>query len=270
MTGETPSRIRTNEILFFYGGLVFVAILISIAGLLYRNGYRLESFSITKVGNLEVAVYESGARVFIDNKLQKITEAQEEVIQFNDLSPGNHTVAIEKEGFYPWKKDVPVTQFNTAKISSFLFPTETSLTEITDPKAKGEAALFFADATASSTEKRTMGDTVLLRDNGSLSITWIGDNQSIPEYFCGKDGNCSTGPISIFSSSEKIRNANFYKNREDVFLAASGTDITILEIQADGTIDTHTLYKGKAPTFYENGDNTLYIKDGANIFTFVL
>ncbi|MDD4988999.1 MAG: hypothetical protein PHV42_01045 [Candidatus Pacebacteria bacterium] len=258
---------KTNEILYFYGALVLLAGFVSVGGLLYRNGYRFQGFQLAKAGSLEVAVYEAGSKIFIDNKLQKITSAPEEVIQFNNILPGTHTIAITKDGFSPWEKEVEVTQFNTEKIASFLSPISIALTKITDPSEKAQIALLFPTKTnATTTPERTEGNTTLWADTTSVYLEWKDSADPLPEYFCTSEGECSNGPIAIFHSGTKIINADFYKNREDVFIVAHGNSINTIEIDGSQGTRSYDLYTGTAPTFYKVSEDMLYIKDGKDIF----
>ncbi|MDD5357438.1 MAG: PEGA domain-containing protein [Candidatus Pacebacteria bacterium] len=259
---------KKREILYFYGALILLAILISVAGLLYRNGYRLQGFHLGKAGNLEVAVYEAGSKIFIDNKLQKITETEEEIIQFNNITQGKHTVAVTKEGYVPWEKEIEVTQFSTEKVSSFLSPVSIALTKITDPKDMEQILYLFEHPKEKMgpTTRRLMGKTALWADSTSVYMQWMADLNTIPRYFCSSSGVCSVDSIAVFHSGTPIVNVDFYKTRENIFLVAHGETIDAIEIGDTGQARSYSLYKGSAPTFYKISENTFYIKDGKNIF----
>ncbi len=257
---------KKKEILYFYGGIVFIAVLVSIGGLLYRNGYRFNGFQITKAGNLEISAYETGAKIFIDNKLQKITDAEEETIQFNNIAPGLHTIAVTKNGFFPWEKEIEVKQFSITKISSFLSPANITPEKIIDPIIRDQAIFLLKNsAKATTTPKKIVGNTTLWADSTSVYLEWMGSSETIPNYFCTDQGECSNGPIAIFHSATKITSADFYKYRENVFLVASGNKIETIEIDGTQGIPSHDLYTGNEPQFYKIGENILYIKDGKDI-----
>jgi len=98
--------------------------------ILYGKGYR---FGLDKgkpdffgTGLLVVTSNPDGAEVFIDNHL---TTATNNTI---NLSPGNYSVRIFKDGYFPWEKKIKISKEVVSKAEALLFPTAPKLESITE------------------------------------------------------------------------------------------------------------------------------------------
>lgn len=90
----------------------------SVAAIQYAKGYRpnLKDGSFKGSGLLSVTSYPKSARVMIDGKLTTVTDDK------LYLSPGSYTVKIEKDGFHPWTKTVPLKSELVSNADARLFP----------------------------------------------------------------------------------------------------------------------------------------------------
>lgn len=98
--------------------------------ILYGKGYRLGGFdngkpTVSKTGLLVATSVPDGAQVFINGNL---TTATDDTI---DLLPGEYTVKITKEGFFPWEKKIRIQKEVVTKADALLFPTAPRLENIT-------------------------------------------------------------------------------------------------------------------------------------------
>ena len=261
MTGEKKKK----EIFYFYGSLVLITFLISIAGLLYHNGYRIEAFHLAKTGSLEVAVYESGSQIYIDNVLQKTTSESEETLTFPKLSPNNHILTIENEGFQTLQENINIASEQTLKVSTFLLPTQIKLEKITGPEEEKAVFLFAQNTTPTISEKRTFQNSSVWADGKSVYALWAGDANSIPSYLCVEVSPCKIAPVLIFTASDPITNVDFYKDREDVLIVSYATHIDVIEMNAYAGQNVHHLFGGTSLTFYKESNDVLYIEDGKDI-----
>ena len=253
---EIPPKKSKNEILYFYGTLVFAALLISLGGLLYRNGYRLQSFNIVRAGSLEVSVYEAGSKIYIDNILQNTTNASEETITFKNLSPKRHTVTVLKNGFHVWEKSLSIETDKTAKVSSFLAPLHFTIEKITDSEEiKGLVPIFAKIAPPKDVMERA----------GDLAV-WIENTSLFGGYFCEAPRKCQNSAGEILKTEENIKNVTFYKERGDVLVFSHGKNIEEMEINSQEKQNVHILYSGTDPIFFKLAGDTLYIKDGKEYF----
>ena len=107
---------------------VLIVFAVTIGAILYGRGYRLtfkDSNGISGTGILVLNSFPEGARVFIDDNL---TTATDNTI---NLSPGSYKVKIQKDGYYPWQKQVIVRREEVTHAIATLFPTNPRLESVT-------------------------------------------------------------------------------------------------------------------------------------------
>lgn len=106
--------------LFISLGILTFLVLGTIAVVLYGMGNRL-GFSqgkpvVSKTGILGVTSTPDAAQILIDGHLRTATNAN------INLTPGEYTVRIEKDGYFPWEKKIKIEKEVATKIDALLFP----------------------------------------------------------------------------------------------------------------------------------------------------
>ena len=89
----------------FYFSLALYLILLPII-LSYSLGYHIDfhKFNIYKTGILSLQSTPSGASLYINGKLH----ADLTPVMIEELKPGNYSIEVKREGFYPWQKEVMI------------------------------------------------------------------------------------------------------------------------------------------------------------------
>ena len=109
--------------------IMFFLLAASIAVILYGKGYKFGfdkgQVQLSQTGMLVATSSPDGAQVFINGHL---TTATDNTI---NLPPGEYTVAIVKEGYFPWKKKIKIQKEVVAKAEALLFPIAPKLESIT-------------------------------------------------------------------------------------------------------------------------------------------
>lgn len=116
-------------ILFFLAGGTFIAVQ-------FAKGYRpdLQKHSLSGTGLLNITSYPKSARVIINDKLTTVTDDK------LYLLPGSYTVKIEKDGFHPWTKTMPVETELVTSADARLFPIITAISPLTFYQVRNTAA----------------------------------------------------------------------------------------------------------------------------------
>lgn len=95
----------------------------------YGRGYRLGfdggKPELSGTGLLVATSNPNGASVFINGHLTTATDST------LNLSPGDYTVRIVKEGYFPWEKKLKIQKEVVSKAEALLFPTNPKLEGIT-------------------------------------------------------------------------------------------------------------------------------------------
>lgn len=101
----------------------------------FAKGYRpnIEDRSLSGTGLLNVTSYPESARVIINDKLTTVTDDK------LYLLPGNYTVKIEKDGFHPWIKTLPIKPELVSTADARLFPIITATSPLTFYQVKNAA-----------------------------------------------------------------------------------------------------------------------------------
>jgi len=93
----------------------------------YAKGYRpnIQDRSIQGTGLLSLTSHPKDARVIINDRLTTVTDDK------LYLTPGTYTIKIEKDGFHPWTKIVPIKPELVSSVDTRLFPLIPATTPIT-------------------------------------------------------------------------------------------------------------------------------------------
>lgn len=110
--------------------LIFLFLAVGTMSLvLYGRGYRFQfangKTQLSGTGLLVASSLPTGAEVFINDHLTTATDTT------ISLLPGEYTVKIYKEGYFPWEKKIKVQKEVVAQADALLFPTAPKLENIT-------------------------------------------------------------------------------------------------------------------------------------------
>lgn len=124
---DNRRAIRKQFFLSFFIFLFLAAA--TVLAVLYGSGYRFAFDNgrpeVAKTGILVATSIPNGAQVLIDDHLTAATDST------INLTPGEYTVKIVKEGYFPWEKKVKIQKEVVTKAESLLFPTAPKLESIT-------------------------------------------------------------------------------------------------------------------------------------------
>ena len=102
----------------------------------FAKGYRpsIQDRIIQGTGLLSLTSYPESARVIINDRLTTVTDDK------LYLTPGEYTVKIEKDGFHPWVKNIPVKPELVSSVDARLFPLIPATSPITFYQVDNAAA----------------------------------------------------------------------------------------------------------------------------------
>ncbi len=120
-----------------FSTLLVIALITAVAlgAIAYGRGYRVTRDEngrniVAGTGLLVVTSVPDGARAFVDGKL---TTATDNTI---NLKPGKYSVKIEKDGYFPWEKQIEITNERVTETNALLFPKAPQLTNLTTTGVK--------------------------------------------------------------------------------------------------------------------------------------
>jgi len=277
---------RRRTYLGFFALIFLVCIPILI---LYATGYRFtDTFKIIKTGGLFIAVPESGAEVIIGDEIIKQTGVFQKNIFVQNLKPGSYEISVKKEGFQSWSKRLLVFPQTVSEAHSFMLPEKVNILEIeryvpviingtttgavNKKQETSEYKTALAVFTATSTTKlATTSDVIkvnrklaVTNDKGEVFVEWTGSIESIPYYFCVNQA-CQD-KINVTTKSP-VKTFDFFPGRDDILIVALSDGIYVIEIDNRSAQNIQTLMIGEGLDFRIRNDETIFIKQGSNLFT---
>lgn len=209
--------------------LVILFILVGTVGMvLYGMGYRFSFLSgkpeISGTGLLVLTSIPDGASVLIDGHLTTATD------NTLNLAPGEYSVKIEKEGYFPWEKNLIVEKEVVTKAEALLFPTTPRLESITVNGALNPvldpSSSQLAYTVASSSAKKNGIYILDMSDRPILTLqsasTQIADDTQAPfstsTYSWSPSGKELVATISseLGSSTYLLKTDSFNENPQDI------------------------------------------------------
>lgn len=111
--------LKKRRLLFVICFLIFIAASIIIN--FYVNGYRLDSkFNLIKTGGIYVYSPETNSDIYINNQFKKQSGILQNGVFIKNLKPGNYTVLVAKDGYWPWQKKIEVRAETVSEIRAML------------------------------------------------------------------------------------------------------------------------------------------------------
>lgn len=132
---------------------IFLFLTLSPIILLYNTGYRydFQKGKMVKTGILVVKMIPSDAQIFLNNEPAQ-WQKDNNGFRITNLLPREYSIRIEKQGYFPWEKKLPILNKTTTFASNIvLFPHNTPTLilegEIQPLDVRGDKALFLAGET---------------------------------------------------------------------------------------------------------------------------
>jgi hypothetical protein len=297
----TPKSSRTRFVYFIFFVLVFLAVAPFI--LLYSFGYNwTKNFSLLKTGGVYVYSSETGAQLYVNEKLDDSTSVFQHGLLVKDLRPDIYAIKIVKDGYIDWKKNIDVREERVAEAYPFLIPKQisaisvpamvpksitASTTLISNSEYKNLIALFATSTKVSLVNKITASTTKLTvqvkatttnpsienkkllieKVGNELQATWGGSSSDTPFYFCIQDKDECLKSFVVYSASN-IGTFNFYPSRNDLVIAVVGSKIVVVELDKRLPQNIVELYQSpnqEALDFRVIDNETIAVKDGKKL-----
>jgi hypothetical protein len=213
----------------------------------------------------------SGAQIFVNNKLEKETNILQTGLFLSGLKQGSYSVFISKEGYWPWEKKMEVKNQLVAEARALLLPKEPEgeiiKRENSSPLQKTEYDDIYnnlqeikklGSKSTTTIERFTSQERQKLwwkpKEN-KIWVEWTGEESARP-YFM------ESAKILVFSTANRVKNADFYPGRKDAIIVACQNGIFAVEIDGRGGRAKQPVYKGKDPIFLtQKNTSSVFILD---------
>jgi len=184
--------------------------------------------AIQGTGLLSLTSYPKDSRVIINDRLTTVTDDK------LYLSPGNYTIKIEKDGFHPWTKIIPVKPELVSSVDARLFPLIPAISPITfyrasnatvnpesskiayvqsDTPLTADSGLYIYSLTGNLLGSQNLQITDSERDYSKAFLVWSPDSSQILAIFTEKS---KSGERIVSSHLLSTRSLNQSRNITDV------------------------------------------------------
>ncbi|MBM3246439.1 MAG: PEGA domain-containing protein [Candidatus Omnitrophica bacterium] len=270
---------KIRAVLFYLSVVLFLALTPVI--LFYSFGYKLDidRLRIIKTGLIYLKSTPDGARVYLDTR--RLNQATP--VSIEGLLPGEYTVFLELEEYYPWYQKVRVESGKFTVLDNIvLFPVKPYLGKINAadvddfyifPNDKDYIYYIHANKTAISRvslnprEKEAELLTGRVNLAGNIKDFSLSPDKNKILYFYGNklDVVYLDGEKQDFfiTADHKIISAFWYSDSERV-VAVTDNDIRIYELSSQGrenTVKILNINDRRSRAFYDNVEDTLYFTD---------
>jgi len=275
---------KIRRAIAFYFSCALFCVLLPIV-LSYSLGYKIDYRSLTayKTGILYIQSRPAGASIRLNGKaLADLTPAQIE-----ELKPGNYRVEVDREGFYPWKREVAVRPNMATKVESIvLFPMTQELKKlgergVTDFAISGKGALYYMKK--SGLYRSNMDGTSMKRlssyaawPDRIIGKKFAPDGERFlyftdraiwvvyPEHGVSAEKNAEEARIEeAITSQDPIIDAFWYPGAGYI-IVVTDRDIKAAELHGGGAHNVVTLYNFTARPqglYYDGENNAIYFTD---------
>lgn len=247
---------------------VFALVLFSF---FYVTGFRKgDGFTVVRVGSIVLTHIDEETQVFINNKLKRGRTKNDGTRTLRNLFPGEYSILVVREGYWPWLKEINVPEKVKVKIAPFgvlsnisgvIIPTKDEDYDTIANKVRSEKLPTDKNPTLSNDD-----NAVVWVEGNALLVRWIGDTQTPPDSFC-RDKELCTGTTTVFQTSSIIRSVDFFKGRNDVVIVATLDGVFAIEVDTRGTQNFQPIIKGTSlPIFSSKDIDSLYVLDGEFLY----
>lgn len=264
--------------LSFFAFVIFTPIIVY-----YSLGYQFDFAykKFIKTAAISLKTYPKGIEVYLDGK--KIKDASPCVIR--SLLPKDHTLLLEKEGFYPYQVHVLLKPSMVAELDIILIARTKNVEKIkfdfniykffVSKHFLGEKIIAFTDKgiyfldrdfkNAKLISSVVLGEELAntidgFKEGNNRLVFWNKNNiwiTDVVEPFSKEESNV----ISIYKSGEDIKEVSFgLKDR--YLIIHDGMRVIAQDVQNPGIFfNIYELKSASSKIFYDNNSEILYIRD---------
>jgi len=113
--------LRKRRFILLFSTLTFV--ILATFAISYSNGYMFDhTLRLTQRGGLYVSVATPDSRIFVNNKEEKTTGMLNNGLFLSNLKPGEHSILVAKDNFWPWAKKLKITEGLVTEARAIMIP----------------------------------------------------------------------------------------------------------------------------------------------------
>jgi len=248
--------------------IIFISIAVLVFALSFaiRAGWKPSGHFTPGGGTVSIIASEPGSKIYIDNVKEHETTTKNEKFSVSGFSEKIHSIAVSKNGHWPWTKNVFVPKGGTVQLEAFNLIEKPNLFELTKDSSDYKNVLaIFNRTTAPSAASPTLSPQKNYKawiENNSIFVSWHGNASSTPSFFC-KESTCASR-IEILKAVENINDIAFYPGKESIVFLSNEKGVFAIDVDKEGTQNFQPLVFLPSARLLST-TTTLYIKTGDSI-----
>ncbi|MDO8492180.1 MAG: PEGA domain-containing protein [bacterium] len=283
-----------------YFVILFIVFIISAPFFIFdAKGYRFnlkDYFKIYETGGLYISTDQSGIEIYVNSELVRKTNIVQKSIFVQDLKPSTYEISVSKEGLQSWRKTLRVFPELVTEARPFLMKSKLTLTEISRfldsggnavgtssekiqtknsdydlvntlflaPTSKSVSVATSTKSATTSANSKSVRKLSVKNEGGRLRVSWTGEIDSIPSYFC--DGTICKSEIFI-NNANNIKSFDFFPGRDDLLIVRLPDGIYVTEIDDRSPQNIQKIISGAGFDFRVRDGSELYFKDGIKLYS---
>ncbi|MBU0749976.1 PEGA domain-containing protein [Patescibacteria group bacterium] len=182
------------------------------------------------------------------------------------LPDGEHTVIIDSPGFYPWNEMVSVKKNERTVLKPILVRVTPDMREV--PLDKSMQLRQIGSPIPTFDKPMNLPDNCIsVYESFGRIIAAPMEGCEAPAFLC-TSGVCE--PTVVFTPKDRLRAITNFHGRSDVIVVASGTTVTVVELDPHTPQFLAPLYQGDAPRVINLSPNSLTVIDRSKTFLITL
>jgi hypothetical protein len=242
---------------------IYIYLTLAVLVIIIIGLFKDSIFSFGRSGAVYISHLDEGSIVFIDNQEKKRIDKPEDNLILRGIESGAHTILISRDGYWPWFKEIQIKKGESVKLSPFFVSDTPNSSVISTDDENYNLALSKINSVSLPTFNKKKiskdGSIAFWVDKETLFVEWLLDERERPDYFCNEFG-CHNVYVPLGVETD-IKNVDFYKNRNDVFVISFGNGVFALEANNKDNQNFQPIFEGNNPQFVLNDENSIYVLD---------
>jgi len=250
--------------------------------------FDFEKMRITKTGGIYIRTSPAAEQITIDSKIIEKPGMFSNSIFVQSLLPNEHTVLIQKNGYYNYFKTLPVIEEQVTKLENVILIKENIQFEVITDKTQSpfntqerfiikKNNLYYSDADENIGITATQKSTPILKGLVAFAfinnnIVWLGTDGIL--YKSGLSADKLLSPIELTTTPIKIVKTGTYKiitDNKNIFVVDNGNLLFINEktdeLDSFSSLVTDAIISPDNKNIIHYSDNSVYISSIPNMTT---
>jgi hypothetical protein len=251
--------------------LVTIVVIFFILIALYGTGFRIgPGASISRVGTLSLQNVPSGASIYADEKLKKVTTATSTTSI--ELLRGSHSIIISVPGDYPWSTIVSIASGKSTAANPIFITMRPNVTLLTgEARTAAIAAIASTKLPSTANPIHVSACTNIYVDNNrviaGVATSTLPTSCTPPPYLC-TDGVCD--PTIVFEPIIPLSSVSAFPGRSDALVISFNRTLYAISLDPRSPRFFAPILTGTNPVVGSLPDGSIVVQNNDAVYKVML